>query len=747
MDSISTTMTMTVATTPSTSQPHQSDSPRPMTPTSPLIEATTAFDQPAKLKGRHRLLAGLHRISSSPSLAKLGRNRSSEKVYKSGQKASISCVSLNSPTVGYPLSSPLSYNSQLSNGFSTAPTTPGTPVSQQSYFETNARLRPLDPTDVTSIPIPVDLRSSKPLSTPLPEISEKPFPRRQNFNFWKDMPYELRVHILSFLSPKDIIKVSAVSSEWHDICFDGQLWTSLDCQTYYQQITSDALIKIMLNAGAFVKNLNLRGCVQLRDQWLSLGTRMTNQECRNLETFSIEGCSIERSSIHFFLLRNPRLIHINMPSMQNINNATMKIIATHCPQLELLNIDWCSQIDSKGLKKVLQGCSKLSDLRASEVRGLDDNGFMLEVFQRNNLERLILQHCDSLTDEALRIMVQGVEPELDLLTDRPIVPPRRLRHLDISRCRSLTDRGIQAMAHNVPYLEGLRLCQNTALTDDALEHLLQTTDRLTHLEVEELEHLTNETLITLSKSKAAKTLEHLSVSYCELIGDVGVLPLLKACPNIQSLCLDNTRISDLVLMEASEQVRNRGSTTKKNQIPRKGLELVAFDCANVTWAGVREILQGNGRVMQGRKRSVYQTQNFVGENGEKEESRRVIEIQTLLYPTEVIHLKAFYGWRQTVDEHYKRCTTGRWGAAARLEEKWAEWMVASEEVGVVGHGWSSRRRRRRAREAENRVRDDEDGTAQDTGTGDDEGSGAEFATGRNPRAGRRRARSGGCLVM
>jgi len=718
-----------------------------MTPSSPLIEATTAFDQPhpVKLNRRHRLLQGLQRMSSSPSLVKLGRTRSSEKVYKSSQKASISCVSLNSPASTYSLSPHVSYT--FSNGFSTAPTTPGSPGSQQSYFEANSRLRPLDPNDITSVPIPMDLRSSKPLSSPLPEISEKPFPRRPNFDFWKDMPYEVRIQILSFLSPKDIIRVSAVSTEWQEMCFDGQLWTSLDCQTYYQQITSDALIKIMLKAGAFVKNLNLRGCVQLRDQWLSLGTRMTNQECRNLENFSIEGCKIERSSIHFFLLRNPKLLHINMPSMQNINNATMKIIATYCPQLELLNIDWCSQIDSRGLKRVIQSCSNLRDLRASEVRGLDDNNFMLELFQRNTLERLILQHCDSLTDSALQILMHGIDPERDLLTDRPVVPPRRLRHLDISRCRSLTDRGLQSMTHNVPYLEGFRLCQNTALTDDALEELLQTTDRLTHLEVEELENLTNATLITLSKAKAAKTLEHLSISYCEQMGDIGVLPLLKACPEIQSLYLDNTRISDLVLMEASEQVRNRGSTIKKAQLPKKGLELVAFDCANVTWAGVREILQGNGRVMQGRKKSVVQTQNFVGENGEREETRRVIEIQTLLYPTQVIHLKAFYGWQQTVEEHYKRCTSGRWGAAARLESKWAEWMVASEEVGGLGHGWSSRRRRRRAREAETRVRDDEDGNVQDTGTGDEDGSGMEFVTGRVPRGGRRRARSGGCTVM
>ena len=552
-------------------------------------------------------------------------------------------------------------------------------------------------------------------------------PRRPNFNFWADLPYEVRVHIFAFLSAKEIIRMSSVSKHWHEMCFDGQLWTSLDCQSYYQQITSDALIKIMLRAGAFVKNLNLRGCVQLRDQWLSLGTRMTNQECRNLENFSIEGCKIERSSIHFFLLRNPKLIQINMPSMQNVNNATMKIIASHCPQLELLNIDWCSQIDTKGLRKVIQSCPNLTDLRASEVRGLNDPEFMLEVFQRNSLERLILQHCDSLTDEALHIMVHGIDPERDILTDKAMVPPRRLRHLDISRCRTLTDSGIKAMAHNVPFLEGLRLCQNSPLTDDALADLLTTVPRLTHLEVEEIEQLTNATLLTLAKSSAADTIEHLSISYCEQMGDVGVLPVLKSCPQLKSLCLDNTRISDLVLMEAAEQVRKRGSSSKKHARPRKGLELVAFDCANVTWAGVRDVMQSNCRVLQGRKRSVVQVESFPRSDEEGSgvrEIRRTIELQTLLYPAHIIHLKAFYGWQQTVEEHYKRCVAAKWGSAARLEGKWAEWMVASEEVGTTGHGWGSRRRRRRARDAETRVRDDEDGNGHETGTGD-EGSGLD----------------------
>lgn len=538
------------------------------------------------------------------------------------------------------------------------------------------------------------------------------------------------------------------------MCFDGQLWIELDCQSYYQQITSDALIKIMLRAGAFVKNLNLRGCVQLRDQWLSLGSRMTNQECRNLENFSIEGCKIERSSIHFFLLRNPRLLHINMPSMQNINNATMKIIASHCPLLEFLNIDWCSQVDTKGVKKVVQSCPRLTDLRASEIRGLDDKEFMLELYQRNGLERLIIQHCDTLTDDALSILTNGIEPEIDPLTERTIVPPRRLRHLDISKCRSLTDKGVKSMAYNLPYLEGFRLCQNHALTDDGLIDILSNTPRLTHLEVEEVDQLTNALLTAFATAPGASSLEHLSISYCEHLGDVGVLPILKSCQNLSSLCLDNTRISDLVLIEAAEQVRKRGSTTDVKNRPKKGLSLIAFDCQNVTWAGVREIMSQNTRVLQHRSLFQHKTLSRASVNektGEMSASPAITSttaIPVLMYPKEIIHLKAFYGWQQTVEEHYKRCMTSRWSAAARLEGKWAEWMLASEEVGAGGGhgtGWGGRRRRRRAREAENRVRDDEDGGGE-TG-GEDGYDSADGVGGRGRGGGRRRARSGGCVVM
>lgn len=672
----------------------------------------------------------------------------------------MSCMSLSPPSSSTTLSPPASYSSQLSAGFSTAPTTPGSITGGNCYFAPTSKIRIVERDQAgnefltsATVPVPSEAHSCEDLGAVAKASTSKPYPRRENFNFWADLPHEIRVHILQFLSPQQIIRLSSVSRSWHDMCFDGQLWTELDCQSYYQRITSEALIKIMLRAGAFVKNLNLRGCVQLRDQWLSLGTRMTNQECRNLENFSIEGCKIERSSIHFFLLRNPRLLHINMPSMQNINNATMKIIAAHCPLLEFLNIDWCSQVDTKGLKRVVQSCPRLTDLRASEIRGLDDKEFMTELYQRNGLERLIIQQCDTLTDEALTILTNGIEPEIDPLSERTIVPPRRLRHLDISKCRSLTDKGLKSMAYNLPHLEGFRLCQNQALTDDGLLDILCNAPRLTHLEVEEVDQLTNALLIAFAAAPGASSLEHLSLSYCEHLGDVGVLPILKSCQNLTSLCLDNTRVSDLVLMEAAEQVRKRGSTTNARDRPKKGLSVIAFDCQNVTWAGVREVMSQNTRVLQSRSLFQHKTLSRASVNEKTGEVSASPAITTttanpvLMYPKEIIHLKAFYGWQQTVEEHYKRCMTARWSAAARLEGKWAEWMLASEEVGAAGGhgtGWGGRRRRRRAREAETRVRDDEDGG--ETG-GEDGYDGGDGIGGRERSGGRRRARSGGCVVM
>ena len=350
-------------------------------------------------------------------------------------------------------------------------------------------------------------------------------------------------------------------------------------------------------------------------------------------------------------------------------------------------------------------------------------GFMRELFRRNTLNRLVLMGCDSLTDEALETLLIGSsDVERDYLTGDALVPARRLKHLDLSRCRNISDSGLLSGVAVLSNLEGLQLSKCSSLTDVALMPLLKTLPRLSHLDLEELALLTNATLTTLSTSQCAPTLRHLSISYCENLGDVGMLAVVKSCSSLTSLELDNTRVSDLVLVEAAAQVRARPpveglaiSPVTGNNIPNVGLSMVVYDCQNVTWTGIREVLSRNAenRAPPPAPRRSSKTQaareSLTRPFSTPAQPSQLPERPAPVYPTQIITLKTFYGYQPTVTEHTKRCLAGEFIKAQRLERKWAEYMIASEEAGAPGGfgpagfgifaGVIGRRRRRRVRDA------------------------------------------------
>ncbi|CAD0090329.1 unnamed protein product [Aureobasidium vineae] len=687
--------------------------------------------QIGKVKGKKRFIQSLQRMSSSPSLAKLGRAPSSS--YRTGGRASASCISLSSGPASYASSGPASYASygnslasELSVGYSTAAnsaaTTPGIPF--PAFDEKTARSRYLG-----SVPVP-DFRTTTRIaeeedyfSIPVQKAVQKP---KSSFNFWKDLPSELALEVLSYLEPREVVRCSVVSKQWHSRCFDGQLWSILDTSDFYRDIPANALINIVTSAGPFVRDLNLRGCVQLREQWYEKGL---SGACSNLENFSLEGCRIEKTAIHCFLLQNQKLVDINLSGLAGATNSAMKVIAENCPKLERLNVSWCNNVDTRGLRKVVEACPNLRDLRAGEVHGWDDVDFMQILFERNSLERLVLMNCDSLNDESLTVLMEGQDSEMDYLTGRRIAPARKLKHLDLTRCRGISFRGLEKCVDRLPEMEGLQLNKCHGITDDVLTSMLNGMPKLTHLDLEELTELSNTVLQSLATAPCAKGLRHITISYCENLGDVGMLPILKNCTNLESLDMDNTRVSDLSLAEAAAMVRARTArTTLPKQKPAVGLRLAAYDCQNVTWTGIREVLSRNAEVV--RKTVKPEPSSNSDDTAAASALPQPQTVRT--YPTKIIQLKCFYNYQPTVKEHTKRVLRADFSAATRLERKWAEFMIAQEEAGASGAG--ARRRRRRAREAQMMHADEEDGGAN--------GGGAGVGGGR-----RRRARSGGCTVM
>ncbi|KAI1757842.1 F-box domain-containing protein [Xylaria castorea] len=637
-----------------------------ISPSIPTNEHTSPSENVSKDKLRQRLLRGIQRMSSSPSLSHVGRSRSSSAPY--GARTNLSCASLAPTTSFAPTSSGSFTSGYFSSGHGSLASTPGLEILPIDGGE--APLAPRKTANIsatalapTTACLPADVTVSRPKSRARPKCF---------YDFWSAMPTEVRILVFSHLKPKELVRASRVSREFYKFCFDGQLWTCFDASEFYSQIPAESLANIIASTGPFIKNLNLRGCLQI-EHYQRAEVLVT--ACKNLVNASLEGCrNFQRSTLHDLIRSNNKLVNLNLTSMSAVTNSTCKIISQHCLQLEILNVSWCKYMDAKGVKMVVLGCPKLKDLRASEIRGFDNFEVAKAIFKTNNLQRLILSGCDDLTDDVLKTMIHGLQPEIDILTDRPIVPPRKLRHLDLSRCSQLTDRGVKALGHLVPDLEGLQLNSCIELTDTALESVIASTPRLTHLELEDLSELTNDLFSKhLAKAPCAAKLQHLSVSYCENIGNAGLLPVIKNCISLQSVDMDNTRAGDLVLAEASAMVLSRSTRTSvREKRPRVGLKLVVYDCNNVTWTGIREVLSWNAEVRHA--------------SGQ------------VTYPTEAIALKCYFGWQQTVEQHTQRVLRGDFVAAARLERKWADYMQAVEEAGARGAG--HRRRRRRAREAQ-----------------------------------------------
>lgn len=629
-----------------------------------------------------------------------------------------------------------------------------TPGLQIPTFAETARRREMPAMDgKLSVGVPAGyLPTTSARPTPvISEIEEDYFSRpvvqqtaaQRKFNLWRELPSELKMEVLTYLTPKEVVRCSRVSKSWHEICFDGQLWSDMDTTGFYQDIPADALVRIITTAGPFIRDLNLRGCVQLREKWNSKGL---SDACTNLENFSLEGCRIDRASIHNFLWSNNRLVHINLSGLAGATNAGLKIMSSNCPKLEYLNVSWCNNIDTRGLRKVVECCPNLRDLRAGEIKGWDDVDFAHELFLNNSLERLILMNCDSLSDASFAALIEGKDSEVDCLTGRPVVPPRKLKHLDLTRCRGLTDKGVRTLIGNVPDMEGLQLSRCPSIVDATLIDLLLTTPMLTHLDLEDLDALTNRSMQALANAPCADRLQHLCISNCESIGDPGMLPVVKACTNLRSLEMDNTRIGDLVLTEAAAMVRQRAPRARVQGAimagkslfkPAVGLKLVAYDCQHVTWIGVREILSRNADVSITthttqlpplEKHSASSSASSSAENLTMQPRIHVVRSST--FPTQVIQLKCFYTFQPTVEEHTKRVMRGDFVAARRLERKWAEFQFAQVEAGSDPR---RRRRQRRLRETQ-MMHADEEGDANFPGSG--------VGGGR-----RRRARSGGCVMM
>lgn len=556
---------------------------------------------------------------------------------------------------------------------------------------------------------------------------ETNMPSHGKLMLWFDIPAELGIKIFAYLRPREIIRSSRVSKDWHRMCYDGQLWSMLDPARLCQGIPEAALITIINAVGPFLRDLDLYD-VQLGEHFEH---GCLTEACRNLQSLSLWGCRIDRNAIHSFLNAAGTLVHIDLSGLEAATDRAMGIVAANCHKLQRLNVSWCCSISTRGLLMVIEACPDLKIVRAAKVSGWGDVKVMRQLFLRNSLEHLDLTHCDTLTNESLAVLIEGNAGGISRSTGRPIVPPRRLKYLNLTRCRGISDPGIRNLVNNIPEIEDLLISGCRDISDGPLTQLLRTTPVLAHLDIEELAPLTGAVLHSLANSRCARQLRFLNVAGCRYMDDIAMTTLLRSCKGLRALFMDNTDVSDLTLIEAAAMIRQRNLRTilaDDIDIPSQptiGLSLTAHDCPKVTWRGIREILSHNTEVITTTKTARLQQIEMYSTGSPGRVSMTTSSTSTSISqllptistappsdnslqqrcPMQLITIfKDFYTCQRTVDEHTKRVLRCDIPAAQRLERKWIEFVMAQEEMEADDDGRIFKKRK--ARKAQTRLVDE-----------------------------------------
>lgn len=370
-------------------------------------------------------------------------------------------------------------------------------------------------------------------------------------------------------------------------------------------------------------------------------------------------------------MHSPALLKLRLKGSTAATNLTCELLAAHCPRLTHLDLSWCHNVDADGLKSLLRPSKStehahhLKELRVSGLKRINDEVMAMLGKHLPLLEVLDLAGVRELHNSAIDAFVSCPEDEENAeavqLTSReagrdPGDPRKyrrritRLRHLSLSSCPLLSDIACSNLAHAVPRLECLELAGiGSDLKDDGLVRLLNTTPLIRRLDLEEACDITDNVLEALtpllpgdsadrpSRSPApahtGALLEHLILSYATNLTNDAFLALIRACTRLQTLELDNTRVSGTAIKEFVRLSRRRQAVES---------EIVAIDCRGVGESAVKE-LTGSMRTRKGWR--AWEARKLCYLDSRDEEGLGVGHDEC---DEKKVVVKTFYSW-QTVD--------------------------------------------------------------------------------------------------
>ncbi|GMH03608.1 hypothetical protein Nepgr_005447 [Nepenthes gracilis] len=200
----------------------------------------------------------------------------------------------------------------------------------------------------------------------------------------------------------------------------------------------------MIDLAKFLRNANtikLNFCSRLSDS--TFFTLIKN--CPSLNSLEMEKTDMGKQEFTVNNVNNPKIRALYLASNKTLSNECLEKIATTCPNLELLDVSYCSAISRKGIGEIVRNCRSLRHIQISGCGQIKNLGMEADL---HKLE--VLQASGSgLNDEGLMMIGKKCSG---------------LMYLDVMCCNGVSSRGVKEVVRNCTKLREINLnwCRNVS---------------------------------------------------------------------------------------------------------------------------------------------------------------------------------------------------------------------------------------------------------------------------------------------
>ncbi|KAI9024722.1 hypothetical protein DFJ74DRAFT_767275 [Hyaloraphidium curvatum] len=430
------------------------------------------------------------------------------------------------------------------------------------------------------------------------------------------LPEELRIRIFSHLRLADLMRAAQACKAFAKIALDGTLWSKIDCtaRNHYKRINTAQLTGLIASAGGFLRIGNfwfvspcvasafrsaliiiadpafrypspppISGCLHLS----SAAVHSLADNCPNLQFLDLRGClTISSSSLCHLLSNCVQLASIDVRGLPSPTNHVLETMGIKCGKtLRRVCIGHCRNITGHGVKYLVQHAPSIVQLHIPGIAQVDDH-LLAHIGRRLPRLRLLdVRGCAGITSHGVRALLDASAVACAAQGDREA---SRLTHLTLSGLPLLTDAALQAVGALCPELEQLEAAGCRLLTDVGVAALAAGCHALRNLDLEDCVGVGDAGVRSLAAGRCRATLERLCLSFCEEVTDGSLVALVRHCPRLRALDLDNCgRISDALLDEIA-RLRARARRAEQQGVPDLALPaaeletLEVYDCRGVS---------------------------------------------------------------------------------------------------------------------------------------------------------------------